>query len=160
MELRNAVVVGGNRTPFTKSGGKFAAASAQDLLTAALDGLVSRFGLAGRQMGQVTAGAGLKSLAEPWADTTSPAGRMVLTVFAGIAEFERALIHQRTSHGRIAAKARGVRFGRPSKLTTAQRELAARLIAEGQSIRQTAEVVNCHPATLYRALSGETAPRK
>lgn len=37
-------------------------------------------------------GAGLRSLAEPWAGTTSPAGRMVLTVFAGIAEFERALI--------------------------------------------------------------------
>ncbi|BBS24576.1 hypothetical protein WP5W18E06_P10090 (plasmid) [Klebsiella quasipneumoniae] len=35
------------------------------------------------------AGAGLRSLAEPWADTTTPAGRMVLTVFAGIAEFER-----------------------------------------------------------------------
>ena len=38
---------------------------------------------------------------------------MVLTVFAGIAEFERALISERTSTGRIAAKARGVRFGRP-----------------------------------------------
>lgn len=49
------------------------------------------------------AGAGLRSLAEPWADTTSPAGRMVLTVFAGMAEFERALIHQRTSSGRAAA---------------------------------------------------------
>src|SRR4051794_41061186 len=53
------------------------------------------------------AGAGLRSLGEPWADTTSPAGRMVLTVFAGIAEFERALIHQRTSAGRTAAKKRG-----------------------------------------------------
>ena len=60
MELRNAVVVGGNRTPFTKAGGKFATASAQDLLTAALDGLVARFGLAGQQLGQVTAGAVLK----------------------------------------------------------------------------------------------------
>jgi DNA invertase Pin-like site-specific DNA recombinase len=58
------------------------------------------------------AGAGLRSLAEPWADTTSPAGRMVLIVFAGIAEFERALISERTSNGRVAAKARGVRFGR------------------------------------------------
>jgi DNA invertase Pin-like site-specific DNA recombinase len=38
------------------------------------------------------AGAGLKSLAEPWADTTSPAGKMVLTVFSGIAEFEKALM--------------------------------------------------------------------
>lgn len=44
--------------------------------------------------------AGLRSLAEPWANTTSPAGRLVLTVFAGIAEFERELIRQRTSSGR------------------------------------------------------------
>jgi len=42
------------------------------------------------------ADAGLRSLAEPWADTTSPAGRMVLTVFAGIAEFEKTLILGRT----------------------------------------------------------------
>ena len=58
-------------------------------------------------------GAGLRSLAEPWADTTSPAGRMVLTVFAGIAEFEKSLIGERTTSGRKAAQARGVRFGRP-----------------------------------------------
>jgi DNA invertase Pin-like site-specific DNA recombinase len=63
--------------------------------------------------------AGLRSLSEPWADTTSPAGRMVLTVFAGIAEFERALIHQRTGAGRAAARARGVRFARPPKLSAA-----------------------------------------
>ena len=53
------------------------------------------------------AGAGLRSLGEPWADTTSPAGRMVLTVFAGIAEFERALIQERTggrAGGRQAAR--------------------------------------------------------
>jgi DNA invertase Pin-like site-specific DNA recombinase len=55
--------------------------------------------------------AGLRSLAEPWADTTSPAGRMVLTIFAGIADFERSLIGERTSAGRAAAKAGGVRFG-------------------------------------------------
>ena len=60
-------------------------------------------------------GAGLRSLGEPWADTTSPAGRMVLTVFAGIAEFERALIHERTGTGRAAAMRRGVRFGRPGQ---------------------------------------------
>ena len=57
--------------------------------------------------------AGLRSLSEPWADTTSPAGRMVLTVFAGIAEFERALIYQPTGAGRTAARARGVPLGRP-----------------------------------------------
>jgi DNA invertase Pin-like site-specific DNA recombinase len=43
--------------------------------------------------------AGLQSLDEPWADTTTPAGRMVLTVFAGVAEFERALIRHRTDEG-------------------------------------------------------------
>ena len=77
------------------------------------------------------ASAGLRSLAEPWADTTSPAGGMVLTVFPGIAEFERVLIHQRPTSGRIAAKARGVRFGRPSKLSPEQIALGRRLIGEG-----------------------------
>lgn len=97
-------------------------------------------------------GAGLRSLAEPWADTTSPAGRMVLTVFAGIAEFERELIRERTSSGREAARNRGVRFGRPSKLTAEQLALGRRLIDEGQSVREVARVLNCHHATLYRNL--------
>jgi len=96
--------------------------------------------------------AGLRSLAEPWADTTSPAGRMVLTVFAGIAEFERALIHQRTSAGRVAARQRGVRFGRTPKLGPGQLALARRLVNEGRPVREVAGVLNCHRAMLYRAL--------
>ncbi len=52
--------------------------------------------------------AGLQSLEEPWADTTSPAGRMVLTVFGGIAEFERHLIRARTDDGRLAANTNSV----------------------------------------------------
>ena len=103
------------------------------------------------------AGAGLRSLAEPWADTTSPAGRMVLTVFAGIAEFERELIHQRTSSGRVAARARGVRFGRPPKLTSDQIALGERLVGEGTSVREAAKLLKCHYATLYRALSAPVA---
>jgi DNA invertase Pin-like site-specific DNA recombinase len=98
-------------------------------------------------------GSGLRSLAEPWADTTSPAGRMVLTVFAGIAEFERELIHQRTSSGRMAAKARGVRLGRPPKLTAEQIALGKRLVSEGTSVREAAKLLKCHHATLYRALT-------
>src|SRR5262245_44101415 len=74
------------------------------------------------------AGAVLRSLHEPWADTTSPGGRMVLTVFAGIAEFERELIQDRTRAGRTAARARGVRFGRPPKLTAERIALARRCI--------------------------------
>jgi DNA invertase Pin-like site-specific DNA recombinase len=73
------------------------------------------------------AGAGLTSLSEPWADTTSPAGRMVLPVFAGIAECERELIRERTGTGKIAAMKREVRFGRPARLTTEQAALARRL---------------------------------
>lgn len=55
-----AVVVGGNRTPFVKAGTRYAMASAQDLLTAAIDGLVARFGLAGAKIDEVAAGAVLK----------------------------------------------------------------------------------------------------
>lgn len=86
-------------------------------------------------------------------DTTSPVGRMVLTVFAGIAEFKRALIHQRTNSGRIAAIARGVRFGRPPKLTAEQVVLGKRLVSEGTSVREAAKLLKCHHATLYRALN-------
>ncbi|MCR6727796.1 recombinase family protein [Agrobacterium fabrum] len=97
--------------------------------------------------------AGLRSLAEPWADTTSPAGRMVLTIFAGIAEFERSLIHERTSAGRVAAKAKGVRFGRPPALSPEPITVAQKLIAEGQSPRLVASMLKVHPATLYRHLA-------
>jgi DNA invertase Pin-like site-specific DNA recombinase len=98
------------------------------------------------------AGAGLRSLHEPWADTTSPSGRMVLTVFAGIAEFERALIHERTRAGRVAAKARGVRFGRPAKLSADQISLARRLISEGRPVPEIAKILKVHRSTIYRAL--------
>ena len=103
------------------------------------------------------ADAGLRSLGEPWADTTSPAGRMVLTVFAGIGEFERALIQQRTSAGRVAAMQRGVRFGRPAKLAPDQVALARRLVAEGRSAREVARMFKVHAATLYRALGDPDA---
>jgi len=52
------------------------------------------------------AGAGFKSLADPWADTTTPHGRLMVTVLGGLAEFERSLILARTSDGRKRAMAR------------------------------------------------------
>jgi acetyl-CoA C-acetyltransferase len=58
--VRNAVVVGGNRIPFARSGSAYAQASNQDMLTAALDGLVARFGLERERLGEVAAGAVLK----------------------------------------------------------------------------------------------------
>lgn len=99
-------------------------------------------------------GAGLRSLAEPWADTTSPAGRMVLTIFAGIADFERSLIGERTSAGRVAALARGVRFGPRPALSAEQIVHARRLIEEeGLSVSEASRILNVHRATLYRALA-------
>jgi DNA invertase Pin-like site-specific DNA recombinase len=61
--------------------------------------------------------AGFRSLGDAWADTTTPHGRLMLTVLGGLAEFERDLIRARTSEGRERAKRRGVRFGRKPKLT-------------------------------------------
>ena len=64
------------------------------------------------------AGASFKSLGDPWADTTTPHGRLMLTVLGGLAEFVRHLILSRTNEGRVRAKARGVRFGRkPNSLS-------------------------------------------
>jgi DNA invertase Pin-like site-specific DNA recombinase len=104
------------------------------------------------------AGAGLRSLAEPWADTTTAAGRMVLTVFAGIAEFERSLIIDRTKSGREAAKRRGVKFGPPPSLSEAQIAHARRLIdQEGRTIKEAAELLGVHRSTLYRALNRSAA---
>src|SRR6185436_1281178 len=69
-------------------------------------------------------GAGFKSLHDSWADTTTPHGRLMLTVLGGLAEFERELIRARTGDGRKRAQARGVKFGRPAALTTHQRQEA------------------------------------
>src|SRR2546421_11814341 len=59
-DLRRAAILGGNRIPFARAGGPYARASNQDMLTAALDGLIARFGLQGQRLGEVAAGAGLK----------------------------------------------------------------------------------------------------
>ncbi|MCC3274751.1 acetyl-CoA C-acetyltransferase [Arthrobacter sp. zg-Y20] len=58
--VRKAVVIGGNRIPFARSGGKYTYSSNQDMLTAALDGLIARFGLQGERIGEVAGGAVLK----------------------------------------------------------------------------------------------------
>jgi DNA invertase Pin-like site-specific DNA recombinase len=99
------------------------------------------------------AGASFQSLSEPWANTTTHAGKLIMTVFAGIAEFERDLIRERTSAGRQVARRRGIHLGRPRKLNTEQIKLARRLIDEGQSVREIADTFNVHTATIYRLSS-------
>jgi DNA invertase Pin-like site-specific DNA recombinase len=95
-------------------------------------------------------GGQFQSISEPWADSTSYAGKMIMTVFAGIAEFERDLIRERTAAGRMAAKSKGVRFGRPRKLNPQQAKLAKRLLDEGKLVSEIAETFGVHVATIYR----------
>ncbi len=97
--------------------------------------------------------AGIQSLDELWADSTSPSGKMIMTVFGGIAEFERSLILARTQEGREAAKARGVAFGRPSKLKNDQKNLVLEPANTGKSISAVARTFNVHPVTIYRYIN-------
>lgn len=97
--------------------------------------------------------AGLRSLAESWADTTNPAERMVLTVLAGIAEFERALFQERTGAGRAAVQQRGVHFGRAAKLSAEQIAFARRLLEEGTTAGEVVCLFRVYRATLYRVLA-------
>ena len=96
------------------------------------------------------AGAQFKSLADTWADTTTPHGRLMVTVLAGLAEFERSLILSRTSEGRTRATAKGVKFGRPPILTPHQRQEAAQRLSEGEAQADIARSFNVSQATISR----------
>jgi DNA invertase Pin-like site-specific DNA recombinase len=96
------------------------------------------------------AGAGFRSLADSWADTTTPHGRLMLTVLGGLAEFERSLILARTSEGRTRAKARGVKFGRKNALTAHQRSEALARRARGESLVEIARTFNVSHSTISR----------
>ena len=80
------------------------------------------------------AGASFESLGDPLFDTTTPQGKLLSTLLAAIADFERALIMERTGEGRRRAMANGVKFGRKRKLTPFQREEALRRRAEGETL--------------------------
>jgi|SRR5215831_13696096 len=78
------------------------------------------------------AGASFRSLGDPLWDTGSAQGRLLSTLLAAIAEFERELIRERTGEGRKRAMANGVRFGRKPKLSAFQRSEAIRRRAAGE----------------------------
>ncbi|HVI80823.1 MAG TPA: recombinase family protein [Candidatus Acidoferrum sp.] len=95
--------------------------------------------------------AGFRSLGDTWADTTTAHGRLMLTVLAGLAEFERELIRARTSEGRARAKARGVKLGRKFKLTPHQRkEALARRERGKESQTEIARSYNVSHSTISR----------
>ena len=104
------------------------------------------------------AGAGFRSLGDAWADTTTPHGRLMLTVLGGLAEFERDLIRVRTGEGRVRAKARGVHMGRPPKLTAHQKREALKALADGTVTQaDLARQFNISQSTISR-LADKAAP--
>jgi DNA invertase Pin-like site-specific DNA recombinase len=94
--------------------------------------------------------AGFRSLKDAWADTTTPHGRLMLTVLGGLAEFERELIRARTGEGRKRAKDRGVKFGRPSALSPDQRAEVLHRLASGEVQADVARTFNVSQATISR----------
>ena len=95
--------------------------------------------------------AGFRSLGDGWADTTTPHGRLMLTVLGGLAEFERDLIRARTGESRERARARGVRMGRPPKLTPHQQREAIRRRDRGmESLADIGRSYNVSAATISR----------
>jgi DNA invertase Pin-like site-specific DNA recombinase len=95
-------------------------------------------------------GAGFRSLGDGWADTTTPHGRLMLTVLGGLAEFERDLIRTRTGEGRARAKARGVKLGRPPKLTPHQIREAIKRRDNGEALADIARTYNVSHSTISR----------
>ena len=94
--------------------------------------------------------ATFRSLGDSWADTTTPHGRLMLTVLGGLAEFERHLILARTSEGRARAQASGARFGRKLKLTVHQQQEALRRRAAGEALVDIARSYAVSHSTISR----------
>lgn len=99
----------------------------------------------------VDAGGQFKSLAEPWADTSTSTGRLMIAVLGGLADVERDLIRTRTSEGRARAKDRGQHMGRPAKLSAAQKHEAQRRRADGESVADLARSYQVSKGSIYRA---------
>lgn len=94
--------------------------------------------------------ANLKSLKEPWADTTTPQGNLMFAIFAGISQFERDLISQRTKEGLASARARGRKGGRP-ELPKKNTELALKMYnSKEYSISEINKATGVSKTSLYR----------
>ena len=97
------------------------------------------------------AGAGIRSLAEPFLDTTSDFARIVFAILGVAAKLERRRIVERTARGRADAGAKGVKFGRKPTLTPhQQREAIERRDVDGETLRSIARSYNVSPQTISR----------
>jgi DNA invertase Pin-like site-specific DNA recombinase len=98
----------------------------------------------------VDAKAQFRSLAEPWADTGTSTGRLILAVLGGLADVERDLIRTRTAEGRNCAKAQERPMGRPPTSNPSQRKEAIRRRAQGATLHELAKSYNVGISTIRR----------
>jgi len=97
------------------------------------------------------AGAGIRSMAEPFLDTTSDFAEIIFAILGVAAKLERRRILERTARGRADAKARGVKFGHKPKLTPHQRrEAIRRRDVDGETLRSIGRSYNVSPQTISR----------
>ncbi|MGY3134535.1 DNA invertase Pin-like site-specific DNA recombinase [Bradyrhizobium sp. USDA 4501] len=100
-------------------------------------------------------GAGYRSLAEPWADTTTELGEVLAALVGYIARKTRDDIVRRTAAGRDRARQNGVRFGRKPKLTAAERKAALDLCSAGQTQKAVASAFQVSSSTISRICSSD-----
>jgi DNA invertase Pin-like site-specific DNA recombinase len=98
----------------------------------------------------VDAKAQFRSLAEPWADTGTSTGRLMIAVLGGLADVERDLIRTRTAEGRSRAQKRGQHMGLPPKLTEAQKAEARHRRAQGATLIELARSYGVGKSTISR----------
>jgi len=111
----------------------------------------STFDLFGIVKRIVDAKAQFRSLAEPWADTGTSTGRLMLAVLGGLADVERDLIRTRTAESRNRAKLKGKQMGRPASLTPEQQKKAAKRRAQGATLQELADSYDRSISTMRRA---------
>ena len=96
------------------------------------------------------AGANIKSLKEPWLDTTTPQGRRLVAIFSGVSQFERELIRERTMEGLASARARGRMGGRPGKDKKIVEQALTLYDSKAYSVDEISKTTGISRATLYK----------
>ncbi|GAN68235.1 recombinase family protein [Acetobacter orleanensis] len=95
------------------------------------------------------------SMAEPWTDTSTSTGRLMLAVLGGLADVERDLIRTRTTEGRVRAMAQGKRMGRPRQITDEQRQEIIDRRQNGETLQAIATDLGICNSTVSRIARGK-----
>ncbi len=98
-------------------------------------------------------GINIKSLKESWLDTTTAQGKLMFTIMAGLSQFERDLISERTKEGLKSARARGRSGGRPRKSDKDIQKALKLYNSKDYTIKEITEMTNISKATLYRYIT-------